>query len=161
MKADKIRENDSAELQTKLLEQQGLIPLLPPFLHSAVHRSVHNEAIECHRLARRRRRAERAHMCAAGSPPKRHAVPLNQLIFQGEVNIGKRPQQPSNHLFPRTDAADRFRHAGQVDDTVGRERDVRRRDVAAIEALQPHTLILYGRFDRHFDLQARDRVFQR
>ena len=74
--------------ESELLEHQGLIPLLPALLHPTVRHWVHDEAIDGDRFARRRRGAERSRVRSAGSPPKGHAIALDQLIFDREVKVG-------------------------------------------------------------------------
>src|SRR5687768_16531354 len=80
--------------EAELLEHQGLIPLLPALLHSTVRHSVEDQAVKPDRPAGRRCRTERSGMRPAGSPAKRHAVALDQLFLDRQVEVGKGAQQP-------------------------------------------------------------------
>ena len=75
--------------EAELLEHQRLVPLLPALLHPAVRHAIHDETIERDRLARRRRGTEWSRMSAARPPPERHAVALDQLILDRQVQVGK------------------------------------------------------------------------
>src|SRR5687768_13694747 len=121
--------------EAELLEHEGLIPLLPAFLHPAALHPVNDEAVDRDWLARRRRRTQRPRMCPSCAPPERYPVPLYELIFDREVNIGECAQQPRHPLLERTDPAKGFCHTGDVEHAVVREHVVRRGDVAAIQAL--------------------------
>src|SRR6185295_4755348 len=79
----RLEDKRCASGETELLEHEGLVKLFPALPHFAVRHAIHNEAVERDRLAGRRRRAEWSGMRSRCVPSERHAVPLDQLIFNG------------------------------------------------------------------------------
>ena len=128
--------------ETELLEHECLVPLLPALAHLAVLDVIDDEPVDCHGLPGRWRRAERSGVRAHGVPPERHAVSLNELLLDAELDVGQSREQSSHQLLPRTQSAKWSGDAGNVNHAVGREDGVRRRHGAAIESGDPDAGVL-------------------
>lgn len=63
------------------MEHEGLIELLPAFLHFAVDQSVDDEPFDCHCLPCRRHWPERTCVRASATPMKCHRVAFDDLLF--------------------------------------------------------------------------------
>src|SRR5687767_7896272 len=98
----------SRSSKAKLLEHERLIELLPAFLHLSADYPIDDQPVDGNSLAGRRRWAKWPIMRPSGVPAERDQVTLNQLILDGEMQIGKGLQQGGNELLPRTDTTEGF-----------------------------------------------------
>jgi hypothetical protein len=74
---------------------------------------------------------------------------VDGLVFDVEVDVGEPRDEPADELREGRRPSERLRAAGDVHDAVGGERLFGRRDVAAIQSLEPGPDVLGDLCDCH------------
>src|SRR6476620_7157404 len=92
--------------EAELLKHARLVPLLPSFQNFAIGDTIECQAVYHDRLARWRRCSERTSMRPGCTPAERDPVPVDDLIFHREVEVGERAQKSCDQLLPRTQSAE-------------------------------------------------------